>query len=80
MSDKNEEKTPCKDIKLTKKAKKKKKKTYKSLMKDLLKPIKTDEERKKEFADKPVVTAAFKKIQQYDSNSFLILLYLNPFL
>jgi len=33
-------------------------------MKGLLKPIKTDEERKKEFADKPVVTAAFKKIDK----------------
>ena len=64
MSDKKEDKTPVKDVKLTKKAKKKKKKTYKSLMKDLLKPIKTEEERKKEFADKPVVTAAFKKIDK----------------
>ena len=47
MSDKKEESMPTRDVKLTKKAKKKKKKTYKSLMKDLLKPIKTDEERKK---------------------------------
>lgn len=64
MSDKKEESMPTQNIKLTKKAKKKKKKTYKSLMKDLLKPIKTDEERKKEFADKPVVTAAFKKVDK----------------
>lgn len=64
MSDKKEESMPTQHVKFTKKAKKKKKKTYKSLMKDLLKPIKTDEERKKEFADKPVVTAAFKKIDK----------------
>ena len=64
MSDKKEESMPTQDIKLTKKAKKKKKKTYKSLMKDLLKPIKTEEERKKELLERPVVTAAFKKIDK----------------
>ena len=46
------------------KTKKKKKKSYKSLMKSIMKPKTTEEERKKQKENEPMVNAKFSKVDK----------------
>ena len=48
----------------TKIKKKKKKKSYKALMKSIMKPKTTEEERKKQKENQPIVNARFSKVDK----------------